>query len=323
MGSRFTRGAGLALLALFCWSGLGWAQDYPTRPVTIIVPFPAGSVPDIMTRLVADHMKNDLGQAVVVDNRAGAGGSIGTAAGARAAPDGYTVTFVGSPAVMAMHTMLTPGFDLFGDFVPVGRMNTLINVVAVNAKLPFKTVKELLDYAKANPGKLNYASSGPATPTDLGGRYFADVHKIEYLIVAYKGSTASSQAVASGEADFSISPAGVLLPHIQSGAVRPLAIATPTHWSLLPGVPSATEAKLGVNVDGWMGFVVPKGTPAPVVAKLNTALNKALAAENVKKGAINTGGDVLPGTPEDLAALMKSDYEAVRAMVAVAKIEKK
>jgi tripartite-type tricarboxylate transporter receptor subunit TctC len=315
--------AGLAcLVGAVAGPGVAAAQDYPNRAITIIVPFPAGSVPDVMTRLVADHMKNTLGQAIVVDNRPGAGGNIGTAAGARAEPDGYTVTFIGSPAVLAMHTMKAPGYDLFADFLPVGRMNTLLNVIAVNSKLQIKSVRELIAYAKANPGRLNYASSGPATPTDLGGRHFANVHGLDYPIIAYKGSSATAQALASGEADFSILPAGVALPQIQSGAVRALALGTQVKWELLPDVPGADEAGAKVKVDGWTGFAVPKGTPQPVIQKLNAALNQALAQDNVKRGATQTGGIVLPGTPDDLTNLMKQDFENVREMVASAKLEK-
>jgi tripartite-type tricarboxylate transporter receptor subunit TctC len=276
-----------------------------------------------MTRLVADHMKNHLGQNVLIENRPGAGGAIGTSAGARAAPDGYTITMVGSPNTIAMHTMKQPGFDLFADFAPVGRMNSLLNVLAVNAKLPFKSVKELVAYAKANPGKLNYAHSGPATPTDMGGRWFGVVHGIDLTYVAYKGSTPAAQALAAGEADFSIINVGGIATLLQTGQVRALSIGTPVKFSLLPDVPSSDQSGLGVAFEGWCGLAVPVGTPEPVIRKLNEALNYALAQDSVKKGAEQAGGALLPGTPADLTALMKTDFDTVREMVAVAKVEKR
>ncbi len=323
MGTLFLRRAAVALLALICWSGATHAQDFPNRAITIIVPYPPGSAPDVITRVIAEHMRGPLGQTIVVDNRAGAGGSIGMAAGARAAPDGYTISLAGSPNVLAMHTVTTPGFDLFTDFAPVGRMNNMLNALIVNSKLPVKTVKEFIDYAKANPGKLNYAASGPATPTDMGGRQFAQVHGIDFTIVSYKGSTPAAQALVSGEADFSLINVGLMLPHLQSGAVRALSITTPVKWSVMPEIPDSKETNLKVAFDGWVGLVVPTGTPQPVIAKLNAALNHALAQENTKRGAEQMGGMVLPGTPADLTALMKNDMESAREMVIAAKVEKK
>lgn len=326
MGMWNVRGVAAALAGAACLTfaaaGAAPAQDFPSRPLTIVVPYPPASVPDIMTRLIADHMRVNLGQAITIENKPGAGGSIGMAQVARAAPDGYTIAMAGSPNVLAMHTAKSPGFELFTDFAPIGRMNSLINVVSVNAKLPIKTFDELIKYAKANPGKLNYAHSGPATPTDMGGRQFAQVYGLDIQFVGYKGSTPAAQALASGEADMSIISVGVIYPHLQSGAVRPLTIATPVKWAMMPEIPSADQSGMKVNFDGWCGLVVPTGTPAPVIAKLNAALNYALAQDNVKKGADQAGGSVLPGTPEDLTKLMKNDFEITREMVRVAGVQK-
>jgi tripartite-type tricarboxylate transporter receptor subunit TctC len=258
----------------------------------------------------------------VIENRAGAGGGIGTVAGARAPADGYTITMVGSPNTLAMHTMKNPGFDLFADFAPVGRMNSLLNVLAINAKLPFKSVKELVDYAKANPGKLNYATSGPATPTDMGGRWFANAQGVDVAFLAYKGSTPAVQALATAEADFSIINVGGVISLLQAGTLRALSIGTPVKFPLLPDVPSSAESGLKVAFEGWAGLAVPAGTPEPVIRKLNSALNYALAQDSVKRGAELAGGQLLPGTPADLTAFMKKDFETVREMVAVAKVEK-
>lgn len=312
----------LALVAALSWARPGAAQDYPSRPITIIVPYPAAGAPDVMTRLVADQMKVPLGQNVLVENRPGAGGAIGTAAGARAPADGYTVTMLGSPNTLAMQTMLKPGFDLFADFAPVGAITSLPNALVVNGKLPFRSVRELAAYAKANPGKLNYATSGPATPTDMGGREFANVQGIDLTFVPYQGSTPAAQALVSGEADLSIINLGGVLNFLRSGALRALSIGSPARFALLPNVPSSDESGLGVSFEGWCGLAVPTGTPRPVINKLNAALNYALRQESAKKGAEQTGGTLLPGTPADLTRLMRKDFAAVQKMVAVAKVKK-
>jgi tripartite-type tricarboxylate transporter receptor subunit TctC len=322
MKRRTFAGATIALIAALGWAGPGWAEDYPSRPVTIIVPYPAAGAPDVMTRLIADQMRVRLSQNVLVENRPGAGGAIGTSMGARAPADGYTVTMLGSPNTLAMHTMLKPGFDLFADFAPVGAMNNLPNVLAINSKLPFKSVRDLVAYAKAHPGKLNYATSGPATPTDMGGRQFANVQGIDLTFVSYKGSTPAAQALVSGEADLSIINIGGVMTFLQSGALRALSIGTPVRFDMLPGVPGSSESGLGVAFEGWCGLGVPVGTPQSVVDKLNAALQFALQQDSVKQGAERAGAALLPGTPADLTALMRKDFEAVREMVAAAHVEK-
>lgn len=322
MTARMLNNVILALVAALCWAQPSAAQEFPNRPITIIVPYPAAGAPDVMTRLVADQMKIALHQNVLVENRPGAGGAIGTTAGARAAADGYTVTMVGSPNTLAMQTMLKPGFDLFADFAPVGAISSLPNALVVSAKLPFKSVRELVAYAKANPGKLNYATSGPATPTDMGGREFANVHGINLTFVPYQGSTPAAQALVSGEADLSIINIGGVLNFLRSGALRALSIGGPTRFPLLPDVPGSEESGLGVAFEGWCGLAVPSGTPSAVIGKLNRALNYALRQESVKKGVEQTGGALLPGTPADLTSLMRKDLDAVKKMVAVANVRK-
>jgi tripartite-type tricarboxylate transporter receptor subunit TctC len=267
-------------------------------------------------------MRVSLGQLIVIDNRVGAGGAIGTAAGARAEPDGYTITMIGSPAVLAMETMLQPGFDLAQDFAPVGRLNDLVNMFVVSRKLPVTSIKELVAYAKANPGKLNFASSGPATPTDLGIQLFAKKQGIDIALVPYKTSPAAVMSVVSGETDASVLQAGAVLPHIKSGAMRALAVAGPSRWPVLPDVPTADETDARVYVNGFIGLMVPKGTPADRIAVLNKALNEAVAHDNVKQLAINTGGSVLPGTPEQFTDLIKLDWASVREAVTSSGLKK-
>lgn len=322
MNARRLTQAILALFAALYWTQPAAAQSFPSRPITIIVPYPAAGAPDLITRVVADQMKGPLGQNVLVENRPGAGGAIGTSLGARAPADGYIVTMLGSPNTLAMYTMLKPGFDLFADFAPVGAITSLPNALAVNSKLPFKSVRELVTYAEAHPGKLNYATSGPATPTDMGGREFASVQGINLTFVPYQGSSPAAQALVSGEADLSIINIGGVLNFLRSGALRALSIGGPARFPLLPDVPSSEESGLGVAFEGWCGLAVPTGTSPAAIAKLNAALNYALRQDSVKKGAELTAGTLLPGTPADLTNLMRRDVEAVRKMVDVAKVVK-
>lgn len=282
---------------------------FPERPVTIIVPYPPGSAADVVTRMVAEEMQARLGQSFVVSNREGASGSIGTAAGARAEPDGHTVTLVASPAVLAMHLMPRPGFDLMKDFVPVGRINELFNVLVVNAKLEARSFAEFKDHVAKNPGRFNFATAGNATPSDIGGRMVAKEHQLAMTFIPYKGSTGALNAVIAGEADGSILVAGPSLPHIQRGSLRALAVLAPQRTPLLPDVPDYRESGVNVLTGGWTGLAVPRGTPADRVEVLNRALNEALRSDNVAKRVTASGARVLPGTPQDLRQLMQADIE--------------
>lgn len=321
MKSCFLRSPLVALCLTFAPAAMA-ADAFPTRPITIIVPYAASSVADTVPRAVAEEMRATLGQSIVVENRPGAGGAIGMVAAANALPDGHTLVATGSPAVLAMETMLKPGFDLDTDFVPVGPMVTLSNVIAVSAKHTFRTVQDLVAYAKANPGKLNYATSGPSTPSDLGGQLFGKVHGIEMTLVPYKGATPAMVAIVAGEADLSIIQAGLALPHIQSGKVRALAVTGPDRWSALPEIPNMTESGANVLVNGLLGLSAPKGTPPEAIALLNKALVAALKSDSVARLAFQNGGAVVPGTPGDLTRLVAEDRKAAKAMVAAAGLQK-
>ena len=299
------------------------AQTFPDRPLTIIQPYGAGSLPDTLTRSVAELMRQTLGQPIVVENRVGAGGAMGAAAGSRAQPDGYTITMIGSPHAAAMFTMSNPGFDLEKDFEPVGGISEFVNLYTVTSKrAEIKTIADLIAYAKANPGKLNFATSGPSTPGDLGASLFAKVHSIEITKVPYRGSPQAITAVVAGESDVVMVQAGALLPHVQSGALRALAVAGPRRWNVLPDVPNADESGAKVYMPGQIGLVVPKGTPKDRIAILNKALNTALADKTMQERAVTGGGVVSPGTPEALTATIRRELADARESVAAAGIQK-
>ena len=309
-----------ALLALVAAPAL--AQTYPDKPVKIIVPYGAGSVPDALTRIVAEKMREPLGQPLVVENRAGAGGAIGTAQGAKAPPDGYTITMGGSPAVNAMETLKEPGFHILDDFVPVGTIAQFINVLVVSAKLPVNSVAELNAHIKANPGKLVYAHSGPSTPSHLAGELYKVRHGLDYVLAAYRSSPPAVLAMVAGEAHFSIIPSGVVVAQLQAGTLKALATGTPQRWALFPNVPNSEEAGLKLVADGWIGLMLPKGTPEAIATKLHGALQKALEAPELKEAATKAGGAVAPGPRAALPELIKREWATAKEAVAAAKLEK-
>jgi tripartite-type tricarboxylate transporter receptor subunit TctC len=311
--------AGVALALMAAPAG---AQSYPDKPVKIIVPYGAGSVPDVLTRLVAEKMREPLGQPLVVENRAGAGGAIGTAQGAKSPPDGYTITMGGSPAVNAMETMKAPGFHILDDFVPVGSIANFVNVLVVSAKLPVNSVAELNAHIKANPGQLVYAHAGPSTPSHLAGELYKVRHGLNYTLVAYRSSPPAVAAMVGGEAHFSIIPSGVVVGQLQAGTLKALATGTPQRWSLFPNVPNSEEAGLKLTADGWIGLLLPKGTPDAIANKLHGALQKALATPEVKDAAAKVGGAVAPGPRAALPELIKREWAIAKEAVAAAKLEK-
>ena len=320
------RMAGLAcgFAAALAMSAPGSAQTFPDRPLTIVVSFGPGSFPDTFVRIIAENMRETLKQPVIVDNRAGAGGAIGAGIGARAQPDGFTLTFLGSPHTIAMETQLNPGFDIVRDFDPVGGMNSLLNLLVVNpAKLPdVKSVKDLIAYAKANPGKLNFPSSGPNTPTDLANIAIGAKHGIDVVNVRYRDAPLAVQAIVSGETDAAMLPASNMLPHVQAGRLRALAILSATRWDVLPDLPNADEAGLNMYVNGWTGLGVPKGTPKDRIAILNNALNAAVKSPKFMEIVQKAGGSITPGTPEDMAVTIQRDLVSMREAVKAAGIQK-
>lgn len=286
------------------------AENFPSAPLRLIAPFSPGSYADLTARLVAEGMSTKLNVAVVVENRPGASSMIGTAAGARAEPDGYTITMVGSPAVMA--SKLTPNakYDLARDFEYIGGVNDFYNVLVVNPKLGIRTFGEFKSYVKKNPGKFNLATSGEGAPSDIGGRQMAKVHGLDYTLVPYKGATPVLTAVLSGEADGAIMIAGLATPHIKTNALIALGLTAPQRLNTLPEVPDANESGIRVITTGWTGLAAPTGTPASRIAVLNDALNVALKNEKVQKQFQDAGAATLGGTPRAMRDLVLQDLES-------------
>jgi tripartite-type tricarboxylate transporter receptor subunit TctC len=301
---RFTKAGVLLLLGCACALSAAWAQDYPNRPIILVVPYAAGGGNDAMARIVADKMSQTLGQQIVIENRGGAGGTIATRAVARAAADGYTLVLGGTGTLAVNPTLYTNvGYDPRKDFAPVGLIATSALVVLVHPNVQAKSIAELIALAKQDPGKLNYASAGPGSGIHLGTELFAHMAGIKLTHIAYRGSGPALNDLIGRHVDIYFSSLPPAVGIAGEGKVRALAVTGPQRSRVFPDLPTVAEAGLsGYEAVLHYGIVAPAGTPAPIVAKLNAAMRKALAEEEVRKLLENTGAEPLPSTPEEYAA---------------------
>ena len=307
--------AGLALLALAMPAAS--AADYPARPVTLVVAFPPGGASDVLARILGRKLEQVLAQPFVIDNRPGAGGNVAAEAVAHAAPDGYTL-LTGNNAILATNAALYKriNFDAVADFAPIGLIGSQANILVVNPALPAKSMAELIALARANPGKLNFASSGHGLAAHLAGELFKAEAKIDIVHVPYKGAAPALQDVIAGHVQMMFATASSVVPHIRDGKVRALAVATVERTAVLPDIPTIDE--LGIkNFDAttWHGLVAPVRTPREVIAMLNRALAATLSDPSVKKSLGDLGVDIIGGTPEAFAAYIQSEISKWAAII--------
>ncbi len=282
--------------------------DYPNRPVTMIVPQATGGANDTIARIVAAKLSEVLGQQFVVENRSGAGGNIGTAAVAKAKPDGYTLLLTtNSTQVINPWLYTTTGFDPLKDFTPVGLVASAGYVLVVNSAFPANNVNELIAQAKANPGKINYASAGNGTLNHLIVEMFKQKAGIDMQHVPYKGASAAATDVAGGTVPVSVQSAPSSLSFLASGKIKALAVTNEKRIAALPNTPSISESIPGFGSTPWYGILAPVGTPAAIVDKLNAAIKTALADKDVQDKLIKQGCEALQNTPQQFAALLKDD----------------
>jgi len=305
----------VALVLLACGLSVARAADYPTRPITLVVAFTPGGASDVLARVLGRKLEQILGQPLVIDNRPGAGGNVAAEAVAHAAPDGYTL-FNANNAILATNAALYKkiNFDPEADFAPIGLIGSQANILVVNPALPAKSMGELIALAKANPGKLNFASSGHGLAAHLAGELFKAEAKIDIVHVPYKGAAPALQDVIAGHVQMMFATASSVVPHIRDGKVRP--VATLKRTAALPDIPTIDE--LGIkNFDAttWHGLVAPAHTPKDVIATLNRALAAALDDPDVKTSLAALGVDVIGGTPEEFAAYIKSEIPKWAAII--------
>ena len=299
------------------------AQEYPVKPIRMIVPFAPGGPNDVLGRIVAQKMAEQIGQQVVVDNRSGAGGSTGTAAAASAAPDGYTLLFSGTSSLAINPSLVAKlPYDPLRDFAPVSLAGTAPSLLATHPSVPARTVKELIAIAKASPGKLNYASGGVGGTPHLAGELFKSLAHVDIVHVPFRGAGPALVALASGQVDMYVGGIASVLPMVRDRRIRPIAVTSAKRTSLMPEMPTLIESGMaGYEVVNWYAVVAPAATPKPVVTKLNAEVVKALAAPDVKKRFADLGTDAASSTPEQLAAYHREDLARWAKVVKAAKIQ--
>src|SRR6267378_3969153 len=311
---------------LLCAAALAHAQPsfpvYPAKPIHLIVPFPPGGGNDTVARAIAQQLGPDLGQPVVVDNRPGAGGSVGAELAAKAPPDGYTLFLagVGSHVVNPnLHARLP--YDPVRDFTPITLLATAPSVLVVNPAVPARSVAEFTAYARANPGKLNYASNGNGSAAQLAAAMYETMADVRMVHVPYKGIAPAMTDLMSGEVQLMFGTIVALVPHIQAGKLRALAVTSRTRSALLPDIPTLAESGLpDYEAGSWYGILAPAGTPREVIERLHAAIVKALKQPDVSKRLAAEGAEVIGSTPEEFGAHIKAEIARVGSVVRAAGI---
>lgn len=312
-------------LALVAPAGVALAQDagdYPNRPVRVIIPQSTGSATDVLGRIVAPRLSEALGQPIVIDNRAGAGGLLGAEAAARATPDGYTL-LVGATAwiTVAPHTYKKMPYDPLVDFAPVALFAVGQNLLVVTPSFPASNVRELIALMKEKPGSINMASAGVGSSSHLAGLLLTTLAGVSATHVPYKGAGPSVTAVMAGEANWTFTPMQGPLGQVRAGKLRPLAVGANTRSPVLPDVPTVAEAGLPEYYSAtWYGLMAPRGTPRPIIDRIHAATVKALAASELKDQLLNQGAEPRSSTPEELGRFVRDEYERIGRMAKAAGI---
>ena len=299
--------AGTAALPVLSQSAFG--EAYPARPLSLIVFVPPGGTPDIIARLVGQALSQRLGQPIMIDNRPGAGGNIALQAVARAPADGYTLLMVASPHAINVTLYEKNTVSLTHDIAPVAGINTDSFILLVNPAFPAKTLAEFIAYGKANPGKINLASSGTGNLTHLCGELFRMTTGIELVHVPYRGTPAAHAALTAGEVQAFFDAVGTSVPLVQAGTLRALGVTAPARLRVLPDVPPVADIVPGFTVTGWLGVGVPKGTAADIVERLNREVNAVLRDGTVATRLAELGSEPLPGSVADFSRLVADETE--------------
>jgi tripartite-type tricarboxylate transporter receptor subunit TctC len=299
------------------------AQTYPNRAITLVIPFAPGGSTTIVGRGIADKMSELLGEKVVVDNRPGAGGTVGTKAVAKSDPDGYTLV-LGYTGTLAIGPSLykNVGYDPRKDFAPIGLIGNAPNSLVVNPSFPAKTMAELIAYAKANPGTVNFGSAGAGTASHITGEYFATAAGIKLVHIPYKGTGPALTDLLGGHIPMAFAPIPASHANVAAGKLRALAVTSTTRSSLMPDVPTISESVLPrFDASLYYGLAAPAGTPRPIIDRLNKALRDALASDEVKKQLTQDGTEITPGSPEDYAAFIDKDEKKWSQLVKASGVE--
>ena len=313
----------IAVVATFLLAPcITYPQAYPSRPIRLIVPSAAGGPPDIAARSLASELTKQMGQQVVVDNRPGASGIIGLEMIARSAPDGYTLGLI--PNVIATNPRLYSKlpYDFARDFQPVIHATSGVNLLAITPSLPIRSVKELIDHVRANPGKLSYGTSGLGATTHLSMELLKSLTGTDIVLVSYKGMPQAILDVIGGQIHMVCEAVLSILPHVRAGKVRALAVTSLKRLPLAPEVPTFDESGIpGYEITGWIGYAVPAGVPRNIVLQLNAEINKAQLSPSLSKAIADRGGVAVGGTPEQFAEHVRRETEKLGKLIEAAGIK--
>jgi tripartite-type tricarboxylate transporter receptor subunit TctC len=318
----FVRAASALAFALLAFAEVASAQDYPTRPITLIVPQTPGASSDLLARTLGERLQALWGQTIVIENKPGAGGNVGAALVARAAPDGYTI-MIGTDAMMTanQHLYKNMSFDPVKDFAPVAMAGSNIICLAVNADVPVKTMPEFIAYAKANPGKLKYGTPGAASPHHLSGEMLALKAGIDIVHVPYRGGGPAANDLLGGHIPMAFLSLSAAVPLLPSGKIRIVALVDKQRYTAMPEIPTIGETVPGFEMSSWLGVFAPLGTPAPIVARLSSAVTGIFNDPPVVQKLGTLGLVVKPMTPAEMTAMIKSEADARGALIKAANIQ--
>ncbi len=299
-----------AILAALTSAGVCTAQNYPNRPIRFLVGFPPGGTSDILARTIGQKLGEVVGQQVVVENRPGAAGNIGAEAAAKSAPDGYTIFMSTTSQAISASLYSKLNYDLVRDFAPVVQAVNYTNLLVVHPSLPVRSVKALIALARAKPGQLNYGTAGNGTPPHMTGELFKTYTGVNLQHVPYKGGAPAIADLLGGQITIMFDNVPPLLPHVQAGKMRPLAVTSLQRISVLRDVPTLDESGLkGFDSVAWNGVLAPAGTPKEIVARLNAEIMRILNVPDVRERLVPQGADPVGGTPEQFAALIRSEIQ--------------
>jgi len=300
--------AAAAILAALAAAGVCTAQNYPNRPIRFLVGFPPGGTSDILARSIGQKLAEAVGQQVVIENRPGAGGNIGAEAAAKAPPDGYTIFMSTTSQAISASLYRKLNYDLVRDFAPVIQAVNYTNLLVVHPSLPVGSVKELVALARARPGELNYGTAGNGTPPHMTGELFNSYTGVKLQHVPYKGGAPAIADLLGGQITIMFDNVPPLLPHVQAGKMRPLAVTSLNRIAVLREVPTLDESGLkGFDSVAWNGVLAPAGTPRDIILRLNAEIVRILSLPDVRERLSSQGADPVGGTPEEYAALIRSE----------------
>jgi tripartite-type tricarboxylate transporter receptor subunit TctC len=298
--------------------GTAWAQQYPAKPVRVVIVFPPGGATDIVGRIAFQKVGEQLGQQFVIDNRPGAGGTIGAAFTAKSPPDGYTLMVYSATLIANAHLYKKLPYHALKDFTGITPVARLVGMLVVHPSMPVKTTADLIALAKKRPGQISYGSAGLGAFQHLSTALFANMAGIDITHVPYKGGGPASIATAAGEIQMILTPISEVLPHISANRVRPIAVSSDTRTTQYPDLPTISETVKGYDFISWMGTFAPAGTPRPIIDRLNAELKRAVSDPAVANNLNSQSLDPMHATPEDFAKLLKTEFDKYERIVKLA-----